>query len=90
MNNCTALVCPAALFVFLGCMTVGTRAQEPNDVRQARAEAMNATLDGINGDLEKYGGSWEKWGEANKGFREAVSKLLTPEIKWPVPQAAAQ
>ena len=55
-------------------------------MRQARAEAMKATLDGINRDLEKYGGgSWEKWGEANRAYREAVSKLLTAEIKWPWP-----
>jgi hypothetical protein len=86
MNRCTALLCPAVLFVLVGCMTAAMRAEEQDAVRQARAAAMKATLDGINKDLEKYGGgSWEKWGEANKAYREAVSKLLTPEIKWPWP-----
>ena len=51
---------------------------------EARAKAIQQTLDAIQAELEAHGGSFEKWGESLKEFRDGVRKVQAAS-GWPWP-----
>ncbi len=50
-----------------------------------REESIRLTLAAIDQELKDHGGTFEKWGASIKPYRDQLSKLKNPAIKWPWP-----